>query len=267
VPPPPGGPRDWSPPDVDARTLAPARPGRRPIRGAGHIEGIGWARALGWISLGFGLASLVLACFAPMAGAAAWTVGIAFFASFAIWCGFMAEPRYRSSLGRGGVVSKVGIGFGVAAFGVAAYAFVVIALASSGARLPAPAHWLSGSPAMSTFPEPAQTGALPAEGIDEVTDPVEAERLTLGQAVSTAVFVLEQTRSTDGAWPASLAVTTDSSTVISPDGVSLAPLPAGAQVLYSTSSDRREFSLTLLGPLGAIATYESTTRALNTTVP
>ena len=45
-----------------------------------------------------------------------------------------------------------------------------------------------------------------------------------------------------------------------------APLLPGAQVAYSTSSDLQEFSLTLVGPLGAIASYESTTGTLSSTV-
>lgn len=192
-----------------------------------------------------------------------WTFGIAGFASFAIWCGFMAEPRYRSSRGRGSIVSKAGIVIGIIAFAVTAYAFAAIALASSGTRLPAPSHWLSGAQASPTQPAPAD--ALPVDGA--TPEPVETERLALAQAVGTAVFVLEQAASADATWPASLAVTTDSSALISPDGVSLAPLPAGAQVLYSTSSDLREFSLTLVGPLGSVATYESTTGTLSTSAP
>lgn len=195
-----------------------------------------------------------------------WTLGLAFFASFAIWCGFMAEPRYRSSRGRGSIVSKAGIVIGIFAFAVTAYAFAAIALASSGTRLPAPSHWLSDTQNGSTT-QPAPPGAVPVDGAAESTGPVETERLALAQAVGTAVFVLEQTASADGPWPATLAITTDASALITPDGLSLAPLPPGTQVMYSTSSDLREFSLTLVGSLGAVATYESTTGTLSTSAP
>ncbi|MFB6611040.1 hypothetical protein ACFCVO_12005 [Agromyces sp. NPDC056379] len=156
---------------------------------------------------------------------------------------------------------------GIAAFAVGAYAFVVIALASSGTRLPAPSQWLNDAGAGGSSAEAAPTDSPPIVDAGEPSTPLEAERLALGQAVGTAAFVLEQTASTDGTWPASLAVTTDSSALIAPDGRSLGPLPAGAQVLYSTSSDLREFSLTLVGPLGAIAAYESTTGMVNTSLP
>ena len=184
----------------------------------------------------------------------------------------MAEPRYRSVLGRGSIVSKLGVGLGAATIAIAIYAFVAIVLASSGIRIPAPSHWVSpeaaaaasvnGIPTFDTI-EPPQTQAAEAPLIS----PIESERLALGQSLGTAVYVLEQTAAPVGSWPASLAVTTDATTLMTPDGITLAPLPPGTQVVYSTSSDLQEFSLTLFGPLGAIASYESTTGTLSSTVP
>lgn len=266
-PPPPGGPRDWSPPDVDARPRPPVRPGRRPIRGGGHIEGIAWARVLAWAGLGLGLATVVLAIILPLVGDLSRPVGIAFFASFAIWFGLMAEPRFRGIRGRGSAVSKTGIGLGLAAFGVVAYAVTAIVLAGYGTRIPAPSHWLSPSmTGVAIDAGPIGAPVAPSAGSMSPESPIESERLALGQSVGTAVYLLEQTRSPDAAWPHSLAVTTDATTLISPDGVSLAPLPPGTQVLYSTSSDRMQFSLTLMGPLGAVATYDSMTRTISSSV-
>ncbi|MFE5670922.1 hypothetical protein ACFQ58_04840 [Agromyces sp. NPDC056523] len=79
--------------------------------------------------------------------------------------------------------------------------------------------------------------------------------------------MLRQIASADGTWPGSLAVTTDGTRLMSPDGITLAPIPPGAQVLYSTSSDRREYSLTLIGPLGVSTSYLSSTGAIETSVP
>lgn len=62
-------------------------------------------------------------------------------------------------------------------------------------------------------------------------------------------------------------MTTDAATLMTPDGIMLTDIPPGTQVLYSTSSDRLEYSLTLFGPLGAVATVDSATRVVETTVP
>ncbi|WP_448811204.1 hypothetical protein [Agromyces bauzanensis] len=144
----------------------------------------------------------------------------------------------------------------------------MIVLAGYGTRLPAPAHWSDPSGVDAAVANSWPSAPLaPSTGLTSPESPVEAERLALGQSVGTAVFVLEQTRSPDAVWPSSLAVTTDATALISPDGVSLTPLPPGTQVLYSTSSDGMQFSLTLTGPLGAVATYDSMTRTISSSVP
>lgn len=233
--------------------------------------GLAWGRALAWTAVALGAASLVVVLLVPLESEPARPAGIAFFAAFAIWFGLMAEPRFRSVRGRGSLVAKVGIGFGVTAGLITTYAMIAIVLAGYGTHLPAPASWMNGSaqarvvagsaPTIST-PQAETPAQLPA-----AASASEAERLSLGQSVGTAVYVLEQSAASDGTWPSSLAVTTDASTLITPDGVSLAPLPPGTQVSYSTSPDHQEFSLTLLGPLGATATYDSGTRTMTTTTP
>ena len=175
----------------------------------------------------------------------------------------------------------MGIATGITSIAVMAYAFTAIALASADIALPAPANWVSAageSPrvapdaaeslgaAGTTTGEPSGQ-AVAAPEASESTDPLEAERLELGQSLGTATFVLQQTASADGTWPAALAITTDGTTLMSPNGIILAPIPAGAQVLYSTSSDRAEYSLTLIGPSGVTATFVSTTGVIETSVP
>lgn len=223
---------------------------------------------LAWTGIVFGVASLLVAWIVPLDGDLSRPVIIAFFASFAVWFGLMAEPRFRARRGRGSAVSKTGVGLGIAAFAMAAYAFVVIVLAGYGTRLPAPQHWLnpSGADLAVAAVSPAAP-VTPTASPASPESPVEAERLALGQSAGTAVYVLEHTKSADASWPSSLAVTTDGTTLITGTGVSLTPLPPGTQVLYSTSSDRLQFSLTLMGPLGAVATYDSMTRTISSSVP
>lgn len=269
--PPPDGPRDWSPTIEDVDVQQRVRPGMRPIRGAGHIEGLRWARFLAWAALLIGSASIVLALVVPLAGNHFRILWVVPFGGGAIWCGLMAEPRFRSVRGRGSGVSKLGVAFGAATIAIAIYAFAVIVLSGQGSQIPAPAHW-SAPDAGASAGVPSQTTSV--SGAPSTPDvatapksPVEAERLALAQTVGTAVHVLEQTRTGDGTWPAYLAFTTDLTGLITPDGITLALLPVGAQVLYSTSSDLREFSLTVTGALGTMAAYESAVGTIASSVP
>jgi hypothetical protein len=234
-----------------------------------------------WTSLVVGVAALVIGLTAPLAPDPARVVWIARFGAMAVWAGGMAIPRYRRA-GRGrSALAITGIATGIASIAVMAYAFTAIALAPTDIALPAPANWVSAA-GESTRVAPDATDSLGAPGTtagepsghavvapeaSESTDPLEAERLELGQSLGTATFVLRQTASADGTWPAALAITTDGTTLMSPNGIILAPIPAGAQVLYSTSSDRAEYSLTLIGPSGVTATFVSTTGVIETSVP
>lgn len=277
--PPPGGPRDWSPSDFDASAYPSVGPSNRPIRGANHIVGIGWGRFLAWVSFGLGVATLLVVFTAPLDGELTRVAVIAFFASFAVWFGLMAEPRYRFALGRGSVVGKVGIGFGTAAGAVAVYAFIAIVLVTYGTSLPTPAQWLgSASTGTAAGLEPTGTTgdeapassppavAMPADrsmaGVPQAINPpadATEERMQLAMVVGTAATMLEHIQPTGGPWPASLAVSTDGTQLIGPAGVALVNLPPGAEVAYSASADGMTFSLTLVGTaFGSVATIDST---------
>lgn len=217
---------------------------------------------------------------APLSADPARVVWITGFGAAAIWAGGMAIPRYRRA-GRGrSILAIAGITTGITTIAMMGYAFLVMASATTSVALPAPAHWLPESESPDTaylvVDEPVTDAsgtiaspvpATPTTPPPAPTSDLEAERLELGQSLGTASFVLRQTAAEDGTWPASLAITTDGSTLMSPDGIILAPIPAGAQVLYSTSSDRTEFSLTLIGPSGVSATYVSTSGVVETSVP
>ncbi len=62
---PPGGPRDWSPPETSNRRSKPERAGRTVLRGEGHVEGLGWAWALTATALVVGVVALLFALLAP----------------------------------------------------------------------------------------------------------------------------------------------------------------------------------------------------------
>ena len=281
VTPPPPGPRDWSPADDDS-TWRTAQPGQRPIRGAGHADGFAWGVTFAWTSLAIGVAAFVIGLAAPLAADPARLVWVTGFGAMAVWAGLMAVPRYRRA-GRGrSPLAITGIAAGIATIATMAYAFTAILLAPTSMALPAPPHWVgtvdesAGLPVTAAdtadgqeaTPLDGSEGAAPAPAPEEAAaDPLESERLELGQSLGTATFVLGRTASVDGTWPASLAITTDGTTLMSPDGIILAPIPAGAQVLYSTSSDRTEYSLTLIGPSGVTATYVSSTGMIETAVP
>jgi hypothetical protein len=281
VTPPPPGPRDWSPPD-DGSTWRTAGPGQRPIRGPGHADDYGWAVTLGWTSLVIGIAAFVIGLAAPLAADPARVVWITGFGAAAVWAGLMAIPRYRRA-GRGrSPLAITGITAGIATIATMAYAFTAIVIPPTSMALPAPAHWVeavdkSSGPittvdaahGQETTPLDAPgyaASAPPPEGTPAL-DPLESERLDLAQSLGTATFVLRQTASPDGTWPASLVITTDGTTLMSPDGIVLAPIPSGAEVLYSTSSDRTEYSLTMIGPFGVTATYVSSTGVIEMAVP
>lgn len=264
------GPRDWSPPDDDFLSGYDRDAGYRPLRGGGHADGYGWAVVFAVASIAIGIGSLIFALNVSLVDDLARTVWIAGFGAAAVWLGGMAVARIRR-VGRGpSLLARFGIAVGIGTIAVMGYALVAISIAPSGTAMPVLAQWTDGAGSL----EPGGTAQLasvpqgePAAATPAAIDPLEAERLQLGQSLGTAAYVLEQTASGDGTWPASLLVTTDASQLVSPDGITLTSLPAGTQVLYSTSSDRLQYSLTLIGPNGVTATYESTTNAIETMVP
>lgn len=236
---------------------------------------------LAWTSLVVGVAALVIGLTAPLAPDPARVAWIAGFGAIAVWAGGMAIPRYRRAGRARSGLAITGIATGVATITAMAYAFTAITLASTDIALPAPANWLDATVELqpvgpdaaaipstpgSTASDPSGESAAAPEPAAP-TDPLEAERLELGQSLGTATFVLRQTAPAGGTWPAALAITTDGTTLMSPDGIILAPIPAGAQVLYSTSSDRTAYSLTLIGPSGVTTTFDSTTGVIESSVP
>jgi hypothetical protein len=140
--PPPGGPRDWSPPEIDAR---PVSPGRRPIRGAGHVDGLAWARGFAWTSLGFAVATLACIVLVPLAGQLGRVAMLAFFATVSVWSAFMSVPRYRYA-GRRATFAIVGAVLGIIAFALVCYIALVFVLAGYGTDLPGLPNWWAGAP-------------------------------------------------------------------------------------------------------------------------
>lgn len=268
------GPRDWSPPDDDVMSGYGHDSGYRPLRGGGHADGHGWAVVFAVTSFVLGIGSLIFALNASLVDNVSRTVWIAGFGAAAVWAGGMAVTRIRRISRGPSLLARFGIAVGIGTIAVMGYALVAISIAPSGTALPVLAQWTDSTgrletgaaaqPASVSEGEPVAATPLPPA---TAVDPLEAERLALGQSLGTAAYVLEQTASADGTWPASLLVTTDASQLVSPDGITLTPLPAGTQVLYSTSSDRLQYSLTLIGPSGVTATYESTTNVIETVVP
>lgn len=234
---------------------------------------------LAWTSLIVGVAAFVIGLTAPLTVDPLRVVWVGGFGALAVWAGGMAIPRFRRA-GRGrSVLGITGITVGIATIAAMGYAYAAMALTATNVALPAPAIWVSTSnDAPNSGPTVEQLTSEVAPAVDApaaapvaeqptTVDPMEVERLELAQSVGTATFVLRQIASPDGTWPASLAITTDGTTLMSPDGVILAPIPAGAQVLYSTSSDGSEYSLTLIGPSGVTASVLSTTGQVETSVP
>lgn len=279
---PPPGPRDWRPPD-DESAWRSARPGQRPIRGAGHADGFAWGILFAWTSFAIGVAAFVIGLAAPLASDPTRVVWIAGFGAMAIWAGLMAIPRYRGT-GRGrSPLAVTGVAAGVATIATMTYAFAAIAVAPTGVALPAPSHWVgtvgaptdapvgtmdaAATPRAAPFVDSDSPGASLAPEVSTDLEALESERLELAQSLGTATFVLRQTASADGTWPAALAITTDGATLMSPAGIVLAPIPAGAQVLYSTSADRTEYSLTMIGPSGVTATFVSTSGMVESSMP
>jgi hypothetical protein len=113
-------------------------------RGDDQVGGIGFARFLAWSGLAIGLAALVLAVAAPLAGDPLRTVWITGFGAAGMWIAFLAVPRYRAEGARISPVVVAAMVAGGLAIAVMIYAFIVIVLWSAGIELPAPAHWVDG---------------------------------------------------------------------------------------------------------------------------
>ncbi|MFF2271779.1 hypothetical protein ACFVTX_05880 [Agromyces sp. NPDC058136] len=107
------------------------------------LGGLGFARMFAYTGLLLGAGALLIALLAPLEGDALRTVWIAGFGCAAIWVAAMAIPRYRSAGMKPSWAVRTAWVLGGLAVLVAAYAFVVIWLASSGVELPAPSYWFA----------------------------------------------------------------------------------------------------------------------------
>ncbi|MBM7829324.1 hypothetical protein JOE59_000029 [Agromyces cerinus] len=117
--------------------------------GEDEVGGIGFARFFAYTGLLMSIASLVIALVAPLEGDALRTVWITGFAATSMWIAFMAAPRYRREGMRVSPAVPITMVLGVLTIAIMVYAFTVIALASTGVVLPAPAYWFGGEVAPS----------------------------------------------------------------------------------------------------------------------
>ena len=123
----------------------PDRPDGPWWTGEDEVGGIGFARFFAYTGLLMSIASLAFAVAAPLEGDALRTVWITGCATVSMWIAFMAVPRYRREGMRVSPAVPITMALGVLTIAIMVYAFVVIALASTGVVLPAPAYWFGGS--------------------------------------------------------------------------------------------------------------------------
>ena len=105
-----------------------------------------------------------------------------------------------------------------------------------------------------------------AERLEPPPEPVSSSQAAAEQAATEREFaevahasaeMLEVVRLPDGSYPTRLAVTTDQSQLISPDGVVIADLPFGTSVKYAVYVDATQYQLLLFGPNGTRAEVDS----------
>lgn len=179
--------------------------------------------------------------------------------------------------GRGGAI------LGAVGTALMAYAVIAVALTGVGVHLPAISLPISDrGQAMSTVLPSTNASAAATNATSVPTPPVpvpadapaqhaavpqtteaapatpEAERSAVVQSAGTLAFVMEQSFG-GGPYPETLAVGMSSpQRIMLTDGTGLAAVPDGSRVLYSTSSDRSAWSVTIIGArFGAVATYSS----------
>lgn len=268
------GPRDWMPPETADDGYASRSHTRTrastPYAASWDLDGYTptrrrSARGLGWISLLFGTAALVMAMLNAVwqheqGGLVVSGVGVT-----AVAFG-VAALRARANER---LVARTGIVFGV--LGVAGMAWSVVALmiASGGIVLPtvpfvdrvedseqaiADAEYvLEDAPQALPVTEGSSTGGFAT---------AEDEWNTLAQTAGTVAYTLVP--GPDGLWPSALAVTTDGSALLAPDGSILVALPLDVSVDYSVSADRTAYVLTLgSAHFGTVAAYDSASNVVS----
>lgn len=225
-----------------------------------------------------GTGSLVMGLVEPQraglqSGFIASTVGIT---AVVLGVRVVKNARWGSSsaraFGRGGAI------LGAVGTALMAYAVIAVALIGVGVHLPAISLPISDrGQAMSavlpstnasaavtdattvpTPPVPAQHVSVPQTATGAAPATPEAERSAVVQSAGTLAFVMEQSFG-GGPYPETLAVGMSSPLrIMLTDGTGLAAVPDGSRVLYSTSSDRSAWSVTIIGArFGAVATYSS----------
>jgi len=128
-----------------------------------------------------------------------------------------------------------------------------VPVASAPALLQAPrAHAAATQAQVPAAEAPAEpVVSAPADGADE--------RMQMVQSVGTLAYVMKQLVPDHG-WPSSLAVTTDTGTVLLPDGRALGRIPLGTMLAYEAAGKGMGYVMTISGPLsGAVVEYSSAT--------
>ena len=216
----PGAPSD--PATADPGSTAPAAPG--------------WGIALSWISLVIGIVTVLTSLNLFLADPIGLLVravlgGVALAAAIVALVRYRRAGRSAPPIGIAGlvvsIVSLVIVGLGVLQFTLI-YVFAE--------RLEPPSEPVSSSQAA------AEQAATERE---------------FAEVAHASAEMLELVRLPDGSYPTRLAVTTDQSQLISPDGVVIADLPFGTSVKYAVYVDATQYQLLLFGPNGTRAEVDS----------
>ena len=244
------------------------------------------------ISLLLGIAALVFAALQPQNNSVQTGFLISGVGVWAIASGIQALRRHGAARSTSAVIARIGIVCGAVGTLVMAYTLAAFFLISAGIQLPALpwAHLVtypassSGLPLGYALPEPndgrlgaatggevasgAGAGALPAGNAapvaapDPLTADERAEHDAVMASVDSVVSLMDFYARTSGAWPETLAVTTDGLTVLLPTGEVLATLPPGATLSYALTADRANYTLTITGALFASAVHFSSESGL-----
>lgn len=174
------------------------------------------------------------------------------------------------AFGRGAVMLGT-VGTALMAYAVLAFGLSTVGVQWPALSLPAPHEgqvFDTGFPLAAVSPEPAPADPAPenqapaeaavpqAPAFPEPTS-FDAERSAVAMGAGTLAYAMEG-RFGAGNYPAELTTANDPARIALVDGTGLAPIPAGARVLYSVAPDRSAWSITIIGArFGATASYSS----------
>jgi ABC-type cobalamin transport system permease subunit len=203
---------------------------------------------VGVAALAFGIAALALAVYQPVLfpdprGYLVSIVGV-----LAVALGLAALARARKARASR-MPPIVAIALGVV--GSAAM------IASAIGFYPEPALELTS---IQTVPSPTPVAPIVVELSPSGSTALHDERMALSQAAGTVGSLLDQTVDDGELCPADLLL--NGGSVVTAAGT--VALPTGAELYYSTSSDRRQCSFILLGLAGAVANYDSMSGTVTT---